>query len=438
MKLSIIIPVYNEQQTVATLLGRVRRVKLPQGIKKEIIIVDDGSTDESRKIIRQLKRKFPEIKTHLSIVNLGKGAAIRFGIKHATGDLILIQDADLELDPKEYVNLIAPVLKGKANIVYGSRFLKKNSKISAKTIWANRLLTDLTNILYGSNLTDMETAYKLFRADILKKLYLRCVEFDFEPEVTAKVRQLGYQIYEVPISYNPRRVDEGKKISTKDGLDAVSTLLKNKLFPRPTRHFQTSLFRQLLMLFTFPIRLFAPQDFLEKYKLNSLAQDRVEAVLPYLDGKVLDIGAGENKLIKTWRSLGKEGIGVDVYPWPGIDKIIDTTKLPFRDSSFDSVTLLACLNHIPERRKVLKEAHRVLKPGGQLIITMIDEKIGIACHKLIWWDKDQHERGMKPGEKYGIADGQVKLMLRQMGFNIQIVKRFSFLNLNTLYLATKV
>ena len=231
MKLSIIIPVYNEEQTVVELISRVRQVKLPKGVEKEIIVVDDGSTDRSRNLILKEKKKYPEIHTYLSIINLGKGAAIRFGIKHATGDIILLQDADLELDPNEYRKLIRPIMSGQADVVYGSRFLNHHNAIPLKTRLANGFLTFLTNILFSTRITDMETAYKVFRSSVIKQIRLRSVEFDIEPEITAKLAQLGYSIYEVPISYQPRRVDEGKKISAKDGVKAIFSLLENKLFP---------------------------------------------------------------------------------------------------------------------------------------------------------------------------------------------------------------
>jgi dolichol-phosphate mannosyltransferase len=234
LKLSIIIPVYNEEQTVAELIAKVTKVKLPKGVRKEIIVVDDGSTDKSSRLIMKEGKKSQGIKVYLSEMNLGKGGAIRYGLRRATGDIILIQDADLELDPNEYSKLIKPILQKKSSIVYGSRFKVKNKKISFKTKLSNGFLTTLTNLLYGTRLTDMETAYKVFRSEVIEKTRLRCVEFDFEPEITAKVSQLGYKITEVPISYNPRRVDEGKKISARDGLDAVYVLFKNKIFPQPS------------------------------------------------------------------------------------------------------------------------------------------------------------------------------------------------------------
>lgn len=226
--LSIVIPVYNEQSTIKEVLERVLAVDLA-AIQKEIIISDDGSTDGSVEIIeRELLVHSDVVKVHASVINLGKGAAIRFGFKYASGDIIIIQDADLELDPNEYVKLLQPILQGRAEVVYGSRFKAHNSNIALKTRLANRFLTGLTNLLYGSHLTDMETAYKVFRADVIKNLRLRCVGFDIEPEITAKLLKAGYTIHEVPISYNPRTALEGKKISWRDGIEAIYTLLKYK------------------------------------------------------------------------------------------------------------------------------------------------------------------------------------------------------------------
>lgn len=228
-KISIIIPVYNEEQTILKLFKKVQDAKL-QGLKKEIIIVDDGSTDKSKKYINGIKKKFRSVKIFISEINLGKGGAIRFGLKKATGDIILIQDADLELEPNEYKQLLEPILSGKSKIVYGSRFKNSKNKIPLKTKLANKFLTEFTNLLYGSRLTDMETAYKVFESQIIKNIRLRCVEFDFEPEVTSKLLLEGHHIYEVPISYTPRRINEGKKISYYDGIEAISQLIKNRLF----------------------------------------------------------------------------------------------------------------------------------------------------------------------------------------------------------------
>jgi glycosyltransferase involved in cell wall biosynthesis len=226
VKLSIIIPVYNEEQTISAVVERVRAVDIGD-IDKEIIIANDGSSDGTRLSIDSSGWiSDPRIKVYDNPINVGKGGAVRIGLKYATGDVILIQDADLELDPGEYGGLLAPILDGRTKVVYGSRFLQPTSRIALRTRIANRSLTMLTNLLFGGRLTDMETAYKVFRRDVVAGIRLRCVGFDFEPELTAKLLLAGHAILEVPVGYNPRRADEGKKIRWTDGVDAVYALLK--------------------------------------------------------------------------------------------------------------------------------------------------------------------------------------------------------------------
>ena len=226
MKLSIIIPVYNEEQTIGAIVERVLAVDLG-GLESEVIIADDGSSDGTRDAMaRSAWISDPRVHIYSNRINVGKGCAVRLGLSYATGDILLIQDADLELDPQEYGLLLAPILDGRTSIVYGSRFLKPTARIRLRARIANRALTWFTNILFGARLTDMETAYKVFRRDVLDGIRLRCVAFDFEPEFTAKVLLKRHRIVEVPISYHPRRADEGKKIRWVDGLDAVYTLLK--------------------------------------------------------------------------------------------------------------------------------------------------------------------------------------------------------------------
>ena len=227
MKLSVIIPVYNEETTIGELLDRVARVDVG-ALEMEIIVANDGSTDASAQIIETRHQASPDlIRVYALPINLGKGAAIRMGLRYATGDLVLIQDADLELDPNEYGLLLRPLLDGKTDVVYGSRFLNaRRSKIPLRTRLANRFLTTLTNRLFGARLSDMETAYKVFRRGVLEGVRLRCVHFDFEPEITGQLLRHRHAIVEVPISYTPRRADEGKKISWIDGVEAIYTLFR--------------------------------------------------------------------------------------------------------------------------------------------------------------------------------------------------------------------
>lgn len=222
MRLSVIIPCYNERATIAEIIGQVLAV----GRADEIIVVDDGSTDGTREVLSQLPQNAC-VKVLYHPANYGKGAAVRSGIAQATGDIILIQDADLEYDPRDYPALLRPIEEGRATVVYGSRFLGGPRK--AMLFWhaiGNRLLTLITNVLYDTILTDMETGYKVFSAGVIKDLPLRSRRFEFEPEVTAKVLKRGHRIYEVPITYTGREYHEGKKITWKDGPIAAWTLIK--------------------------------------------------------------------------------------------------------------------------------------------------------------------------------------------------------------------
>jgi len=235
MKLSIIIPTFNEEKTISILLKKVLKAKLPNIVDREIILVDDGSTDNSEFRIQNSEfRKKIKLISHQK--NLGKGAAVRSGLKVAKGDFIIIQDADLEYDPKDYLRLLQPVLNDKAEVVYGNRFDNYPLKVwgKNKTIlplhWiSNMVLAAITNILYGSNLRDMETCYKLFTKKVLNSLYLNSKGFEIEPEITAKILKRGYKIYEVPIKVTPRTYEEGKKIGWKDGIIAIWTLIKYRL-----------------------------------------------------------------------------------------------------------------------------------------------------------------------------------------------------------------
>ncbi|HUC05428.1 MAG TPA: glycosyltransferase family 2 protein [Acidimicrobiales bacterium] len=220
--LSVIMPVFNERATVAEILRRMRAVELP--LTLQIIVVDDGSSDGSDKVLHALQDSTVRVITHPQ--NQGKGAAIRTGMAVATGDLLLVQDADLEYDPDDWPRLLEPILKGKARVVYGSRFTGERKNMLPLHWFGNRLLSLVTNVLYSSTLSDMETCYKLFDAKAIEGLTIASDRFDFEPEITAKVLRRGHRIYEVPISYAGREAHEGKKITWRDGFSALRALIK--------------------------------------------------------------------------------------------------------------------------------------------------------------------------------------------------------------------
>jgi glycosyltransferase involved in cell wall biosynthesis len=234
MKLSIIIPVYNEAATVGQIIDKVRAVDLGDGlgngIDKEIIVVNDGSSDGTRASLASYEN-VDGVRVHHSPVNLGKGSSVRIGFSFASGDIVTIQDADLELDPAEYKQLIRPILDGDADVVYGSRFAGKGRKGTLSFWLANKALATLTNTLYRASLTDIETCYKVFRGDVVRQLKLKASRFEIEPELTAQILKRGFRIKELPIGYEPRTHEQGKKINWKDGFSAVWMLVKQKLEP---------------------------------------------------------------------------------------------------------------------------------------------------------------------------------------------------------------
>ena len=225
--LSVIVPVYNERTTLIEIVRRMRAVDLP--MDREIVVVDDGSNDGTDKVLSAIEDSTVRVLRHPG--NQGKGAAIRSGLAVVRGDLVLIQDADLEYDPEDWPKLLNPVLRGRAKVVYGSRFTGERKNMLFWHWVGNRFLSLVTNVLYNTTLSDMETGYKLFDRSVIEGITIDCDRFDFEPEITAKVLRRGQRIYEVPISYNGREVDEGKKITWKDGFGALKTLLKYRIVP---------------------------------------------------------------------------------------------------------------------------------------------------------------------------------------------------------------
>ncbi len=228
MKLSVVIPVYNEVNTIRQILEQVRAVEIPYD--KEIIVVDDDSTDGTREILADEEACNHDTRILYHRQNQGKGAAVRSGLETVTGDVVIIQDADLEYDPRDYAKLLRPIEEGRSQVVYGSRFLGEHKAMYFWHSVGNKSLTLVTNILFDTTLTDMETCYKVFTADIARSLRLTSDRWGFDPEITAKILKQGHRIYEVPISYTGREFWEGKKISWRDGVTVLMTLVRCRLF----------------------------------------------------------------------------------------------------------------------------------------------------------------------------------------------------------------
>lgn len=229
-RLSILMPAYNEVRTIEEVLRQVDAADAA-GLEKELIVVDDGSSDGTREVLERLDGLKTPTRTLFHGQNMGKGAALRTALTYATGEIILIQDADLEYDPKEYAELLEPILTGRADVVYGSRLRggKPVRDFSLIYLWGNRFVTFVANLLYGGALTDIETCYKVFRADVIKNIRIQSNRFEFEPEITAKILKRRHKIVEVPISYYGRDRGEGKKLSWQDGIGALWVLVKYRV-----------------------------------------------------------------------------------------------------------------------------------------------------------------------------------------------------------------
>jgi glycosyltransferase involved in cell wall biosynthesis len=359
--LSVIVPCYNERATVAELLRRVRR----QPVDKEIIVVDDVSTDGSRDVVAALAKEWPEIRHILQPVNQGKGAAIRRGIMEARGDIVLIQDADLEYDPDDYPKLIQPIVDGHADVVFGSRFEGYPRRVML--FWhrmGNTFLTFLSNMTTNLDLTDMETCYKVFRREVIQSIPLRSNRFGIEPEITAKVAKRGYRIFEVPIAYYGRDYWEGKKINWKDGFSALWTILRYGLFHDPASEPRS--FKQIRR-----------RSRLRRY--NTWVWERLQ---PFIGQRVLEAGAGHGAMTRFMygRELIVAGDREKAYVdrlrnafrrRPGIEiehvDLESDGSLELARHAFDTVTLINVLEHAEDDVALLRRAHQLLTPGGRVV-----------------------------------------------------------------------
>jgi len=360
--LSVVVPCYNERATVAELLRRVREVP----IDKEIIVIDDCSTDGSRDVVASLALEWPELRHILQEQNQGKGAAIRRGIEMARGDMVIVQDADLEYDPEDFPRLIQPILDGDADVVFGSRFEGYPRRVML--YWhrlGNTFLTFLSNATTNLDLTDMETCYKVFRREVIQSIRLNSNRFGFEPEVTAKVAKRGYRIYEVPISYHGRDYWEGKKINWKDGFSAIWTILKYGLFDDPKSE---------------------PEGYETLRRLDRLKHYNRwiwERLRPYVGQRVLEVGSGTGTMTRFL--YGRELIVATDKETPYLDRLrnafrrrpgIIVERLDLEDPealtlarySFDTVMCINVLEHTDDDVTALRRAHDLLVDGGRIII----------------------------------------------------------------------
>jgi glycosyltransferase involved in cell wall biosynthesis len=360
--LSVIVPCYNERATVEELLRRVRAVP----IEKEIVVIDDQSTDGSRDIVARLAGEWPEIRHFIQPVNQGKGAAIRRGIDEARGDIVLIQDADLEYDPDDYPKLIQPIVDGHADAVFGSRFEGYPRRVML--FWhrmGNTFLTFLSNATTNLDLTDMETCYKVFRRDVIQSIKLRSNRFGIEPEITAKLAKRGYRIFEVPIAYYGRDYWEGKKINWKDGFSALWTILRYGLLHDPSSEPRT--FTQVRR-----------RSRLKRY--NGWVWDRISR---FAGQRVLEVGAGSGAMTRFL--YGRELIVASDKETPYVDRLRNAFRrrpgmlvewadlesdevLALAHHRFDTVMAINVLEHTEDDLGALRRAHQLLQPGGRVIV----------------------------------------------------------------------
>jgi len=369
MKLSVLIPVYNERYHVAELIHRVLAAALPENMERQLVIVDDGSTDGTRDVLREIARNNPSTVHYIEHAkNSGKGAAIRTAIDAADGEFSIFQDADLEYSPSDYGKMLAPLLSGKADVVYGSRFLSSEQR-RVMYFWhtvGNTILTTLSNIFTDLNLTDMETCYKAFRTQILKSLPIRSNCFGIEPEITAKVAKRGLRVYEVPINYDGRTYAEGKKITWKDGFRALWVIFKywliDDLYNEKGGH-------EILSSIS------------RAHRFNKWMGDAV--VRPHLGHRVLEIGAGignmtiqllprERYIASDYDELHLDVLRALAERRTGVEVVRIDAQNPAHFEAYknevDSVVCLNVLEHIPDSAAALKNIFNTLKPGGRAII----------------------------------------------------------------------
>jgi len=424
MKLSVIIPAYNEINTIGEILSRVLEVEFP----KEVIVVDDGSTDGTREFLREWeaereKKSNDEVRILYQPQNMGKGAALRSGFQAATGELIIIQDADLEYHPQEYPKLIEPILDGRADVVYGSRFLGTPRRVLMfRHTLGNKFLTFISNLCTDLNLTDMETGYKVFKKEVLEHLHLKSNRFGFEPEVTAKVAKMNYRIYEVPISYSGRDYWEGKKINWIDGLRAIFSIVRYNFFDRETEDIVYETLQNMKRLHRYNRWIFS-------------------TFRPFLGRRVLEIGSGIGNITKFLLDRDLV-IATDVEPkYLSLLKntfgkykkfVVERLYIPgaeserYRSYPIDSVICFNVLEHIEQDETALRNIYDLLEPGGRLLLL-------VPSHPWAYGSLDQH---LGHRRRYGRRELKNKLEAR--GFRVIYLKYFNRIGILGWFLNSKI
>jgi glycosyltransferase involved in cell wall biosynthesis len=424
MKLTVIIPVYNEINTIGEILSRVLEVNLP----KEVIVVDDCSTDGTREFLKEWegerkKESKEEVRILYQPKNMGKGAALRSGFREANGDILIIQDADLEYDPQEYPKLIEPILDGRADVVFGSRFHGTPRRVLL--FWhtlGNQFLTFLSNLCTNLNLTDMETGYKVFKKEVLDHLHLKSKRFGFEPEVTAKVAKMNYRIYEVPISYSGRDYWEGKKIKWIDGLKAIFFILKFNYFDSETEDIVYQTLQRMKKLHRYNQWIF--------FKFR-----------PFLGKRVLEFGAGVGNITKflldrdlvivtdlepKYLALLKNTFGkYKKFRVESVD-ISGPEARRFRSDHIDSVICFNVLEHIKEDEIALENVFTLLEPGGQLLLF-------VPSHSWLYGSLDQHL-----GHCRRYVRKELKYKLEKIGFKVVFMEYFNRIGILGWFLNSKI
>jgi len=411
--LSILVPVYNEEEFVATSIQRALNAPLPEGLTSEVVVVDDGSSDSTRQILSDLADRFPDrVRVFLHTVNQGKGAAIRTAIQNARGEFGIIQDADLEYDPAEYPKVLGPLLADKADVVYGSRFMISGER-RVMYYWhslANHILTTACNMAADINLTDMETCYKAFRISLARSIPLRSNRFGIEPELTIKFAKRLASIYEVPINYYGRTYDEGKKIGAKDAVSAMWVILRCGL----TRDIYLDGGARIL------------DSLAGTKRFNRWMADTVR---PYLGSNVLELGAGIGNMTQHLRLRRKAYVASDID-----EEHIARLRVRFRGrpnleirkcdlcapedfkplaGRFDSVVCLNVVEHVEHDLLALQNIFSALKPGGTAVILVPqDQKAYGTLDEVL-------------GHFRRYSEAQLRALMEQAGFEVQTILHFN-------------